>query len=128
MLKLAKAPIATTLLSAGLLGCACGAAAAADVLKGQVLGGGQPIANSTVTLWAAGAGAPTQLGQARTGVDGSFTINSTDAPDKDAILYLIAKGGQPKANAQSGDNPAIALMAVIGRTSPETVTINEMTT
>ena len=67
------------------------------------------------------------MGQARTGVDGSFTLSSTDAP-KDTTLYLIAKGGQPKANAQSGDNPAIALMAVIGSTSPETVTINEMTT
>jgi hypothetical protein len=48
--------------------------------------------------------------------------------DKDAILYLIAKGGQPKANAHSGDNPAIALMAVIGNKAPTTVTINEMTT
>src|ERR1700691_1848021 len=100
--------------TAALIGYAAfSTAPAPDTLNGNVLGGGQPIANSTVTLWAASAGAPTQLGQARTGVDGSFTINSTDAPDKDAILYLIAKGGQPKANAQSGDNPAIALMAVI---------------
>ena len=119
MHKLAKATIVTTLLTAGLIGYAAfSTAAAADTLKGQVLGGGQPIANSTVTLWAASAGAPTQLGQVRTGVDGSFTINSADAPDEDAILYLIAKGGQPKANAQSGDNPAIALMTVIGKQSP----------
>ena len=100
MHKLAKAPIVTTLFTVGLLGYAFCTAAAADTLNGKVLGGGQPIANSTVTLWAAGAGAPTQLGQARTGADGSFTLNSTDAPDKDAMLYLIAKGGQPKANAQ----------------------------
>ena len=33
----------------------------ADSLKGLVLGGGQPITNSTVTLWAASAGEPTQL-------------------------------------------------------------------
>ena len=57
-------------------------------LKGQVLGGGQPIGNSTVTLWAAGAGAPALLGQTRSGADGSFTLNSTDPADKDAILYL----------------------------------------
>jgi hypothetical protein len=97
-------------------------------LKGQVLGGGQPIGNSTVTLWAAGAGVPAQLGQARTGADGSFTLNSTDPADKDAILYLTAKGGQPKTSAQDGDNPAIALMAVIGSKPPGSVTINEMTT
>ena len=77
MLKLTQ----TTLLIAGLIGYAAfGTAVAAGTLKGQVLGGGQSIANSTVTLWAAGAGAPTQLGQARTGVDGSFTLSSTDAP------------------------------------------------
>ena len=36
-------------------------ASAADV-KGQVLGGGAPIAQSTVTLWAASSGA--QIGRA----------------------------------------------------------------
>jgi hypothetical protein len=40
--------------------------------------------------------------------DGRFTLNSTDPADKDAILYLTAKGGQPKTSAQDGDNPAIA--------------------
>jgi hypothetical protein len=45
-------------------------AAAAGQLQGQVLGGGAPIANSTVTLWAASAGAPRQLAQTRTGADG----------------------------------------------------------
>jgi hypothetical protein len=63
MAKLAKAPIVTSLLTAGLLGyVAYGTAAASETLKGQVLGGGRPIANSTVTLWAASAGEPTQLG------------------------------------------------------------------
>ena len=128
MREVAKVSILNTLLTVGMLGCACSTAAAADAIKGQVLGGGQPIANSMVTLWAAGAGAPTQLGQVRTGADGSFTLNATAAADKDAILYLIAKGGQPKANAQSGDNPAVALMTVIGSNAPATVTINEMTT
>ena len=32
--------------------------AAADSISGRVMGGGAPIANSTVTLWAATAGAP----------------------------------------------------------------------
>jgi hypothetical protein len=124
MHELARAPIVTTLFTVGYAFCT---AAAADTLNGKVLGGGQPIANSTVTLWAASGGAPTQLGQTRTGVDGTFTLSSTDAP-KDTTRYLIAKGGQPQANAQGGDNPAIALMTVIGGNVPATVTINEMTT
>src|SRR5882724_10353748 len=70
------------------------AAAAAGQVQGQVLGGGAPIANSTVTLWAASAGAPKQLAQTRTGADGRFALNAA-APGKDAILYLVAKGGTP---------------------------------
>ena len=47
--------------------------AAAGGISGRVLGGGAPIANSTVTLWAATAGVPTQLGQVKT----DSTVNST---------------------------------------------------
>ena len=44
-----------------------GQAFAADSIKGQVLGGSAPIAQSTVTLFAASAGAPkaTRAGQDR---------------------------------------------------------------
>src|SRR5262249_1102947 len=61
-------------------------------LNGQVLSGGGPVASSTVTLWAATAGAPTQMGQAHTGADGRFTIAATGYPPGDATLYLVAKG------------------------------------
>src|SRR5262245_30246729 len=37
----------------------------AVTLSGQVLSGGAPVANSAVTLWAASAGEPAQLGQVR---------------------------------------------------------------
>ena len=70
---------------------------AADSLKGQVLAAGAPIANSTVTLWAASAGAPKQLGQVRTGADGRFELPG-GAAGKGAVLYMVAKGGQPAAN------------------------------
>jgi hypothetical protein len=43
----------------------------------------------------------------------------------DVSLYLVAKGGQPKGNS---DNPAIALLTVLGNTPPANVVINEMTT
>ena len=50
--------------------------AAADTIHGQVLGVGAPIVGSTVTLWAADTGVPTQLAQTRTGDDGRFALNA----------------------------------------------------
>ena len=126
MITKSKARLAATLLTGSMLSWVAGAATA-DALEGKVLGGGQPIANSTVTLWAAAEGAPQQIGQTRTGADGRFTLNSTVGAGN-ASLYLIAKGGQPKANEQGGDNPAIALITVVGGNLPATVTINEMST
>ena len=41
---------------------------------------------------------------------------------------LVANGGVPKASKASGDNPAIALLAVVGSNPPASVTINELTT
>jgi len=43
-------------------------------------------------------------------------------------LYLVAKGGEATINKGSGDNPAIALLSVLGNTPPSTAVINEMTT
>ena len=126
MITKSQARLVTITLTGSIL-CWVAGAVTAYALEGKVLGGGQPITNSTVTLWAASEGAPQQLGQARTGADGGFTLNSTGRAGG-ASLYLIAKGGQPQANAQGGDNPAIALMTVIGGNAPATVTINEMTT
>ena len=116
----------------GLL--ALGAAAMAAVasvsaqstLNGQVLGAGAPVANATVTLWAASAGAPAQLAQTRTDADGRFALNAPAA--QDAILYVVAKGGTPKTAANKGPNDTIALMALLGPSLPQTVTVNELTT
>ena len=99
---------------------------AADTIEGQVLGGGAPIAKSTVTLWSASADAPKQLAQTQSGDDGHFTLSAEGSPD--SILYLVAKGGEPTARKGSGDNPAIALLAVIGNKPPAHVVINEFTT
>jgi len=100
----------------------------AATLDGQVLGAGAPIANAAVTLWQAGSGAPRQLAQARSAADGRFALNAPDAPLGDGTLYLIARGGTPAAGKASGDNPAIALMTVVGAKAPARVTINELTT
>ncbi len=128
MLKIDKAQIAAMLLTVGLLGCACGSAAAAVRIEGRVDAGGGPLAKSIVTLWAASAGEPKQLAQTRTGADGRFEFRAKETPDKDVVLYLIAKGGEPSVGRGSGDNPAIVLMTVLGGKPPAKVRINEMTT
>src|SRR5215813_10244866 len=121
----ARATFAVAIL--GFVSAAVCATSAAANVAGQVLGGGAPIANSTVTLYAASAGTPQQLGQARTGADGRFSIAAPSVPSG-SILYLVAKGGRPAANPSNGDNPAIALIASVGAQPPARVTINEMTT
>ena len=115
-----------TLLLAGSL-LHAGRGFAAEPMKGQVLGAGAPIAGSTVTLWAAGSGPPTELLQARTDVDGRFTMNVPEA-DGATSLYLVAQRGQSAANKGAGNNERIALMTVLGARPPANVTINEITT
>ena len=98
---------------------------AADI-SGQVLGAGKPITQSTVTLLAASAGQPKQLAQTKTDNDGRFVIDSTGTAD--SSLYLVATGGVSAANQGAGENPAIALITVVGSNPPARVTINEFTT
>ena len=105
-----------------------GSAFAADHLSGQVLGAGGPIANSTVTLWEAGPNEPEKLTETKTNDQGQFEIRSTVARGADSFLYLLATGGVPKAQNSSVDNPAIALLAVLGNKPPDKVVINEFTT
>jgi hypothetical protein len=98
---------------------------------GRVQGAGGPIAGSTVTLYAAGDGKPTQLAQGKSGEDGAFTLDV--GADKlkgaaDTVLYLVARGGTPKASADKSANDAIALLTVLGSERPKTVTVNEFTT
>src|SRR6516165_10570374 len=97
-------------------------------IEGQVQTGGGPLASSTVTLWAASAGDPKQLAQTKSGSDGRFELRTADAPGKDVVLYVVAKGGEATVNKGGGDNPAVALLAVLGNTPPLNVVINEMTT
>ena len=80
-----------------------------------------------MTLYAAGEGAPSQLAQGKTDGKGEFKLKAKPA-SKDSVLYLVAKGGTPKAAADKGPNDAIALMALLGTTLPKKVTVNELTT
>src|SRR5215471_13310183 len=128
MFTIDKAHIVTSLLTLGILGYACAPATAAVRIEGQVQAGSGPLANSTVTLWSASAGEPRQLAQARTSSDGRFELGSQETLGANVILYLVAKGGEAAVNKGSGDNPAIALLSVLGNTPPSTVVVNEMTT
>jgi hypothetical protein len=103
--------------------------ALADVhIEGQVQAGGAPVANSTVTLWAASADEPKQLAQTTSNSDGRFELNSQETSGQDISLYVIAKGGEAAVNKGSGNNPAAALLAVLGNAPPSKVVIDEMTT
>jgi len=108
------------------LAFATGVARATD-LAGSVQGAAKPIAGASVTLYAAGSGAPTQLAQAKTDDQGAFKLTYADAPT-DSVLYVIARGGTPKAAADKGPNDAIALLAVLGGTPPKRVVVNEFST
>jgi hypothetical protein len=128
MPKNSRGSFIATGLTAAWFGLICGPAAAAISIEGQVQGGGASIANSTVTLWSASAGAPSRLAQAKTDSNGQFQFSVDQTQSKDASLYLVATGGEPAANKGGGNNPAIALIAVLGNTPPAKVMINEFTT
>jgi len=128
VIEIGKASIAVVLAMCGLLAWTCNPAAAAVHIEGQVQAGGGPLANSTVTLWEANAGNPKQLAQTKTGSDGRFELGTDETPGADVSLYLVAKGGVATVNKGSSDNPAIALLTVLGNTPPDKVVIDEMTT
>ena len=123
-----KGGVVAALVTVTLLGWVSGPAEAASRIDGQVQAGGGAVANSIVTLWAASAGEPRQLAQGKTLADGGFTLSSDETLGDDVVLYVVAKGGEPAANRAGGDNPAIALLAVLGGQPPAKVVVNEFTT
>ena len=82
-------------------------------LAGKVQIAGSPVAGAKVTLYAAGTGAPAKLAEGQTDGDGAFRLDGGQAP-QGSVLYLVAKGGTPKAAGAKGPNDAIALLAVPG--------------
>jgi hypothetical protein len=64
--------------------------ALAAELTGTVQSGNQPIAGSTVTLFAASTGAPAQLAQGKSDETGTFNLTYAAAP-ADSVLYLFQR-------------------------------------
>ena len=105
-------------------------------LSGHAMGGSQPIASSTIQLYAVGtagdgSAAASQLTSVVTsGSDGSFNITSQySCPSTTSLMYITATGGNP---GTGGNNSAISLMAALGQCQTlkpsTTITINELTT
>jgi hypothetical protein len=72
-----------------------------------VLGAGAPIADSTVTLWAAGSGGPARLGQTKTDADGRFTLTGEG---KSADLYVVAQGRRAAAPQPAASIPPLRFL------------------
>jgi len=131
--------------SAALIGCGVGELAGpAPVtpapLSGRAMGGEQPIANGTVTLYSttnngvaqsAGfyAGTATSLGSVTTKSDGTFTFTSGPTCSDPNQVYITASGGNAGGNT---NNANILMVAAIGNCdllTPSTyIVINEVTT
>ena len=99
----------------------------ATEVVGHVQVAGSPIAGSTVTLYAASSGAPRELAQGKTDADGAFKLSAKPAP-AESVLYVIAKGGTPKAAVNVGPSDSIVLLPVLGTSAPRKITVNEFTT
>src|SRR5262249_51254233 len=126
---LLSALLTAALLAGGLLAVywpqPSSAGATADTageLAGKVQVAGSPVDGATVTLYAAGEGKPTQLAQGKTRDDGAFQLEVAADQLKDAagkVLYVVARGGTPKADGAKGPSDALALLSVLGTKLPK---------
>ena len=98
--------------------------ASATELSGTIQVAKQPIAGSTVTLFAAGTGEPKQLCQGKSDDSGAYKLIYKDSP-AGSVFYVVTKGGTPKAGKAT---EGLALLSVLGPTPPKKVTVNELTT
>src|SRR5215469_3204970 len=89
-------------------GIAAPVAGFAGEIGGMVEAAGKPVAGATVTLYAAGTGAPTKLAESKSDNRGAFQLNGKKAP-ADSVLYVVAKG----------PNDVPALLSVLGSTPPK---------
>jgi sugar lactone lactonase YvrE len=113
-------------------------------ISGSVYGGRQPVANSTVTIWAAGntgyGSAATALATTTSDANGQFnfgpnsghTYTCPDASSTTAtqLVYITASGGYPTTGIQ---NTSAAFMVALGdclsnQTANRTMNIDEATT
>ena len=102
-------------------------------VSGTVIGGQQPVANSTVTVYQVGTSGygsgATQMAQTTTDSGGNFSFASTaySCTSSTAPMYITATGGDSGA----GNNANLAMISSLGPCSgakAQHVVINEVTT
>ena len=107
-------------------------------LQGTVYGGLQPVAGSTIQLYATGTSGvgstaqPLLLNAIKTDTNGNFSVPADyRCPSPSSQVYVVASGGNP-ARATSENNPALKLTAMLGScsnlSSASSITVNEVTT
>jgi hypothetical protein len=105
-----------SILALAVAGMLSAGSALAATLNGQVLGGRRAGCQfDDNTLGCQCRRTETTGAGAKSGADGRFTLNARRRRPGPTSLYLIAQGGQPTANKAAGNNPAIALMTVLGQ-------------
>jgi sugar lactone lactonase YvrE len=151
-LRLTSAVASAIVLGVLLQGCSQGLSSASythpvvtsSVTTGRVYGGQQPVAGSTLQLYAVGinglrsAATPLIASTIVTRQDGSFTItgdwdctSNTSAYGVNPLLYIVGSGGNPGL-PDGTNNAALRLMAALGPcstvNSSTSILINEVTT
>jgi hypothetical protein len=118
MFRSYRRAFAATSLTIALLASMNSVAIATVRIEGQVQAGGGALASSTVTLWAASAGEPKQLAQAKTDSGGKFQLSTEETVGADAVLYMVANGGEAQVNKGSGNNPVHRSIGSSGPDAP----------
>lgn len=99
---------------------------APGTLVGKVEVAGASVAGSMVTLYEASEGKPAIVAQGKADENGSFQLSLGAAKLKDKVLYVVARGGTPRAGTKVASG--LALLSVLGTKAPDKITVNELTT
>ncbi len=124
----------------GLSGCSVSVppldrSSAGTALRGGIYGGQQPVKNALVQIYVVGASGdrlaavPLLASPPLTNASGAFSLTNYTCPSSDALVYLVALGGDPGIGKS---NPALALMAALGPCGGLNllpyISVNEITT
>jgi hypothetical protein len=114
-----------------------GTAPHASGRQGSVYGGQQPVAGSSIQLYAVGtagdgsAATPLFASPVTSDGSGNFTFGAYTCPSSDTLVYLVATGGNPGLPGPV-NNASLALMAALGTcgnlNASTFITVNEVTT
>jgi hypothetical protein len=117
--------LTAALLALGTTGCGVGTSAAIPVtghgFGGHIMGGLQPVSNATLQLYAPGSNGYGTASLALltrtviTDANGNFSITGDyTCPSPTTPVYIVVNGGNPGL-APGTNNPALAIMGLIGQ-------------